>query len=291
DEVGAHQAARLGGVVAEQRAHLHAVADGQEREDALAAVLLELADHVDGVVGSHAGEDLGDLLVAAILEELALVLVVELLEDVGLELPVVVADGLDDLLALLSGGGLDEVGDLGGVELGELRVGHAQADGRDVADERLDARPVEELAGRDVGAERLGQQAPQAAAGAGVDADDPPGAADEGELDLVGANEARALDVDQLTVEQVALEQDLLGAPLEVAQVELRLAQHDPARADVRDALHAEVGPPPGDGHEHARDPRIADAAEADDQILDLAEPLAVGVAQRAADDRREMED
>ena len=38
-------------------------------------------------------------------------------------------------------------------------------------------------------------------------------------------------------------------------------------------------------------DRRIADAAEADDQVLHLAEPLAVGVAQRAAHDRGEMQD
>ncbi len=42
---------------------------------------------------------------------------------------------------------------------------------------------------------------------------------------------------------------------------------------------------------EHAGDRRVADAAEADDQILDLAEALAVGVAQRAADDRGEVQD
>ena len=159
--------------------------------------------------------------------------VVELLEHVGLELAVVVADGLDDLLALAPRGGLDEIGDLRRVQLGELRVGHAQAHGRHVPDERLDASPVEELAGRDVRAEPLRQQPPQAAARAGVDADDAPGAGDERELDLVGAHQPRALDVDQLAVEQVALQQHLVGAALEVAQVELGLAQHDAAGADL----------------------------------------------------------
>ena len=202
-EVGAHQPAGLGGVVAEQGAHLHPLADRQQREHRLAALLVELADDVGGVVGSHPREDLGDLLVGAVLEELALVVVVELLEHVGLELAVVVADGLDDLLALVPRGGLDEVGDLRGVELGELRVGHAQAHGGDVADERLHVGPVEELAGRDVRAERLGQQPPQAPARAGVDAHDAPRARDQRQLDLVRAHEPRPLDVDQLTVEQV----------------------------------------------------------------------------------------
>src|ERR1700722_11773813 len=102
DEVGAHQAARLGGVVAEQRSHLHAMADRQQREHLLAPVLVQLAHDVRRVVGSHPGEDRPDLGVGAILEELALVLVVELLEHIRLELAVVIADGLDDLLALAS---------------------------------------------------------------------------------------------------------------------------------------------------------------------------------------------
>ncbi len=179
DEVRAHQAAGLVGVVAEQRAHLHAVADRQQRQHRLASLLVELAEDVRRVVGRHAREDLSDLRIGAVLEELLLVVVVELLEHVRLELAVVVADGLDDLLALAPRRRLDEVGDLRRVQLGELRVGDAQAHRRHMSDERLDARPVEELAGGDVRAEPLRQEAPQAAAGTGVDADDAPGAGDE----------------------------------------------------------------------------------------------------------------
>ena len=147
---------------------------GSSESTLLAAILVELADDVGGVVGCHPREDLRDLLVGAVLEELALVLVVELLEDVGLELTVVVADRLDDLLTLVPRGRLHEVGDLRGMKLRELGVGHPQANGGHVSDERLDARPVEELAGGDVRAEPLRQQAPQPAAGTGVDADHAP---------------------------------------------------------------------------------------------------------------------
>ena len=150
------------------------MADGQQREQPLTALLLELADHVGRIVGGHPREDLGDLLVGAILEELTLVLVVELLEDIRLELTVSVADRLDYLLALVLGGGLDEVGDLSGVKLGEFRVGDPQPDRGDMTDERLDAGPVEELARRDVCAQRLWQQPAQAATRAGVDPDDTP---------------------------------------------------------------------------------------------------------------------
>jgi len=103
-------------------------------------------------------------------------------------------------------------------------VGDAQAHRRHVSDERLDAGPVEELARRDVRAEALRQQAAQSAARTGVHAHHAPGPGHQRELDLVGAHQARTLDVDQLAIEQVALEQHLLGPALEAAQVELGLA-------------------------------------------------------------------
>ena len=52
--------------------------------------------------------------------ELDLVLGVQLLEHVRLEFAVL-AHRLDDLLALVVGAGLDQVGDLGRVELGSFR--------------------------------------------------------------------------------------------------------------------------------------------------------------------------
>ena len=59
------------------------------------------------------------------------------------------------------------------------------------------------------------------------------------ELDLVRAHQPRALDVDQLAVEHVALEQHLLRAALEVAQVELGLAQDDAVVAPISDTRSA----------------------------------------------------
>src|SRR5271154_6945611 len=290
-EVRAHQPARLGRVIAEQRAHLHSMADGQQSQDRLAPVLLELADDVGCVVRRHPREDRCDLRVRAVLEELPLVLVVELLEHVGLELAIIVADRLDDLLALASRCRLHEIGDLGGVELGQLGVRHSQAHRRDVPHERLHAGPVDESSERDVGARRLGQQAAKAAARARVDAHHAPGSGEQRELDLVRAHQSRALDVDQLPVEQVAFEEHLLWTALEVAQVELGLAQHHAGGSDVGDPVDAHERGPPGHGHQHARDRWVADAAQAHDQILDLAQLLSVGVAQWAADDRGEVED
>ncbi len=76
-----------------------------------------------------------------------------------------------------------------------------------------------------------------------------------------------------------------------MAQVELGLAHDNPGLADVRDALDAQERGPPGDRHQNAGDRRIAGAAEAHDQVLDLAQALPVGIAQRPADDRGEVKD
>ena len=136
-------------------------------------------------------------------DELDLVLGVELLEHVGLELAVL-ADGLDDLLALVVRRRLDEVGDLGGVEPGQLAVGDAQARRGDVGDEGLDARPVHDLAGGDATPQRTGREPAQGHTGARVDPHDLPAPVDAGELDLVGPDEPGPLEVDQVPGSEVA---------------------------------------------------------------------------------------
>jgi len=102
---------------------------------------------------------------------------------------------------------------------GQLGMRHPQADGRDVPDERLDARPVEERPCGDAAAQRPWEQPAHAAARAGVDADHPPPALDARELDLVGAHEPGAIDVDELVIEDVLLEQHLLWAAHEAFEV------------------------------------------------------------------------
>ena len=67
---------------------------------------------------------------------------------------------------------------------------------------------------------------------------------------------------------------------------------HDNAAgADLRDPLGAQKRLAPGDVHQEAGDRRVAAAAEPYDQVVDPAKPLAVGVAQWAADDRGEVQD
>ena len=124
DEVRVHHPARGVRVVREEVSHLGLLRRGQVLQDRKATVLIDLIDEVGGVVGLHARENSRRVHVGARLEELQLVGHVELLEDVRLQLAVQ-PDGLDDLLALLVARLLDEVGDLGGMQLGQFAVGNA----------------------------------------------------------------------------------------------------------------------------------------------------------------------
>ena len=157
EEVGAHEPAGGLGVVVQQRPDLALLGHGEELEHGEAVVLVELDDEIGGVVGRHGGEQAGRLGIGAAADELDLVLGIELLEDIGLELAVL-AHRLDDLLALFVRGRFHQVGDLGGMEPGELAVGDAQARRGDVRHEGLDARPVHDLAGRDAPSDAPRQQ-------------------------------------------------------------------------------------------------------------------------------------
>ena len=238
EEVRAHEAPGRLGVVAQQGPDLALLGGGEVLEDGEPAFLVEFGDEVGGVVGGHGGEQPGRLGVGPGPDELQLVLGVELLEDVGLELAVL-AHGLDDLLALVVGGGLDEVGDLGRMEPGQLPVGDAEAGGGDVGHEGLDAGPVDDGPGPggDVAGQGPGQQAAQRHAGARVHADDLPAAVEPGDLDLVGPDEAGSLEVDEVAGQEVLPEEELTGSAVEALEVDGVAHQLDPARADVGDAV------------------------------------------------------
>ncbi len=246
---------------------------GRLLEDRQTALLVDLVDQVGGVVGLHAREQARGLGVGAALEELELVGRVELLEDVGLELAVQ-AHGLDDLLALLVAGLLDEVGDLGGVQLGQLAVRDAQARGGHVADEGLDRGEVDDGLGLDALTHARTQQAAQQRASPGVDADDLPLAVDLGDLDLVRGDEATAHQVDQVAREQVLGEEELAGAPLEPAQVHAAALEGHLALAQAADLADRHEEVPALDADDRADDGRVGVVAEARDQVLDATDPV-----------------
>ena len=180
------------------------------------AILIDLGDQVRRVVCRHRSEHLGGIGVGAGLDELDLVLGVELLEDVGLEFPVL-SDGLDDLFTLLVRGRLDEVGDLGRVQPGQLAVGDAQAGRRHVGDERLDAPPVDDGPGTGTLPEAARQQATEHTPRRGVDPHDLPAAVVSGQLDLVGPDQPAAHEIDEMAGLEVLGQEQFARPALEAA--------------------------------------------------------------------------
>ena len=93
-----------------------------------------------------------------------------------------------------------------------------------------------------------------------------------------------------LVIEHVVLEQHLLRAALEAAEIERGREQRHAALRHVGDRLGRQIEPPAGDRHEKPRDRRIARLAEAHDQVLDSAQPLTATVKDTNPDEQRQMQ-
>jgi len=115
DEIDAHQAARAGGVEAEQGEHLGPLPGRQQVQDRLAPPLRQLRDRVGRVVRPHLGEHARDVGVGTAGEQPCRRVLVQLLEDIGLQLRVGVHPA-EDLGLLLPGSFFEQVGDLRGLE-------------------------------------------------------------------------------------------------------------------------------------------------------------------------------
>jgi hypothetical protein len=107
--VRSHQAAGRARVIPEQGADAPTLGRRQQRHNVLASLLRQVVDQVGRIVDLHPREHRRSLLV----------------RHVGFALGVD-ADGLEDLLAFAVRGRLDEIGELRGVQLCELRVRNPQ---------------------------------------------------------------------------------------------------------------------------------------------------------------------
>ncbi len=136
---------------------------------------------------------------------------------------------------------LEDVGDVGGMELVEALVGHGQLDLRQVAVEQVHVVPRDERL-RQLRAHERGEPAHEALKGRRDAAQDAAGThfgaeqaqlvARLGQLQVVDAHDLHALRVDDLLVQEVSVEQDLVG---------LQVAESDLGRRDVEaDFLLAE---------------------------------------------------
>src|SRR5579883_622018 len=285
-EVGGRESPGRRRVVAQEGAYLAALRLGQEVEDGEPALLVHLRYEVGRIVGRHRGQQASRVGVAAIAHELDLVLRIELLEDVRLELAVL-SDGFDDLFALLVRGGLDEVGDLRRVQTGELAVGDAQPRRGDVGHERLDAAPVDDGPRPPRPPQPAREEPPEDPASRWVDAHDLPPAVDLGQLDLVGPDEPSAAEVDEVAGHEVPGEQQLPGTALEAAEVDAVALELDTARLHPRDLPDRDEQVAAPDGYNQADDGRVRLSPDADDHVLDPAEPLSGAIDQGPLGDAR----
>ncbi len=167
--------------------------------------------------------------------------------------------------------------------------GESAGAGRDVAGERLDTRPVEKGPRLDRVGESSWHQPAEEAARPGVDADDAVPALKASYLDLIRPHQPRTVDVNELPIEYIRLQQHLLRSSGERLQIERRLADHDRARLDRRDQLSRDEDRTAGDRRERARHRGIVIGAEANDQVVHLAEAKAVRIAELPTEDQREV--
>ena len=125
---------------------------------------------------------------------------------------------------------------------------------------------------------------------ADVDRDEVQPAVDVVEPQVVDADDPAAVDVDDLLVEQVGPQQDLVRALLEPGDVD-RVAPDSraPGRVEPGD-LRPRQEDPAAVGHDdEPGDGRIA-VADGDDEVVDLAQRLAVGVEHGPADGLAQVE-
>ena len=139
-------------------------------------------------------------------------------------------------------------------------------------------------------ADLVSQHAAEERTTTGVHADDFPASVDLGDLDLVGDDDATAHEVDEVAGQEVLGEQHLSRTALE-----LRRSTRRPSNV-----MRPAASPPIFlDGHEEvatldadhrADDRRVRVVAEPRDQVLDASNLVAVRVVDRAAQERREVE-
>ena len=117
-----------------------------------------------------------------------------------------------------------------------------------------------------------------------------PGAAQVGELDLVGPDQTGAFDVDQVARAQVLPQQHFASPALEAAQelrvaVELRTTAGQGGHLACMDELVLA-----GDVDHEARYRRVAPASEPSDHVDELPGVAAIGAGHRRAQQARQVE-
>ena len=236
EEVHAHDSTGAGGIESEQGQDLGPGAGRKQVEDLLSAGLWQLGHGVGRVIGSHVGDDLGHLGVGLVPEKLGGEVRVQLFEHVSFQFGVGM-DHVEDLFALGAGGVLQEIGDLGRLEVDDPPESGPSPDAGGMADEGLEGLPVlTGIARRWTGSVRTVGPVVECP---GTNRTQPSSVAVS--FDVPGSHQFGFSDVDEPVTQDVLSQQDFAVSPLEAAQVDLGLREGD--------ALVAQLGDP-ADVHE-----------------------------------------
>jgi hypothetical protein len=242
-DLGRHDPARRLLLVAEKLADLSRLLHAHEPKEGLGLVVRQVADDVSGVVGVHDLEDVRGPLAVEVLDDVRLQLVLEFRDRLG---RLVVVKVFEDLGPLRRRQLLEDVRHVGGVQLVETLVRHRQRHAAEVALEEVDVIPRDEVF-RDLGPEQLRD----GVRGALERRSDPTQEAAQShfgpkqahltlrlrEFEVVHADDLHALGVDDLLVEQIAVEQDLIGLEVGEAQIGARRVEDHPLPVELGDEL------------------------------------------------------
>ena len=262
-------------------------------EQLLARAVGQVGDEVGGVVGRHLLEDVGGALGGEALEHLDLGLGLHLLDGVG--------DGLvvergQDAGPVARRELVDDRRQVGRVELGQAGVRDAQPDRGDARLDRVDVLPVDvslrrrqpQVAGQDP-VRALDPEPAQQPGRPDIDRHQVEPAVDVVEAQVVDAHDLAPVDVDDLLVEQVGAQPDLVRPLRETGDVDGGARQARAAGIEPGDLRPGQEDAPPIGRDDEAGDRRVA-VADGDDEIVDLAQRLPVGVEHGSADGLAQVE-
>ena len=286
-EVGRHDSAGRPFAVEQERAQAVRLLGRHRGQQLGRLVLLQVAQGIDCFVGLHLGQQRGRLLGRRLAQQRAELIGFHLLERVrrGLRLELG-----EQLLALVATELLEQVGELTRPQAAQRLVRRVEPHrpGRSLGTtgaERLDRRPVDHPVRGRATAPAWGTEPAQQRLEADVHTDEPVLVADAGQVEVGGADDAHAVDVHELVVDDVAVEHHLTGPPLEVTQVETRPSCSVTRSVLISSTWSIGTYAPPTDPDDESGDGRVGLAPPADDEVEQAADLGAGAVAHRAADE------
>ena len=299
DGISGGEGVKHGDVLGRHQSSGGVLAIGKQLFNVFGLVFLHLLQQLLRPFPRHVREQVGHLIRRHRLQDVGGPFDVEALQDRGLHVRLIdllegvggllVAQGGKDRAPVIRAELVDDVGDVGRVQLGELRVSDPQLDRAHVTAHRVNRfpgdqplRPIQVDGGGDPAAEAFERDAPGQPAAADVNPHQQQRPLDLRELEVVDADHSPAIHVDDLLIEDLTRKPELVldvGVRLQAGLVDLQAellvvpaAHHRPI-----DGAHPAVP-----FEDHARDPRERlghddhEVADATDSVLSNVDDLSV---------------